>query len=278
MMARRALFTASLLLACGDSTSTTSFGTTATGTGPGTTTTTTTGSTSTGTTDSPTTGPGSTSAASSTSSTSSSTTSTATSTTGGITSTSTSTSGTTSTGTTSLETSSSSSTDTTDSTSTGSSTSTGDPGALPPSYMGQCTQGLLSTFAAPMPVEPELHIIGVYEPTVAGITVNVNRTDIPLTLVLSSYEPVAFTLVLAPGVILDHVILNGYNKHTVQGQGAAMVTDLSENNYLSACAYVWPNGDGGCETPPLVAGAEGLTGLTLTGFAGCYQADQFTLD
>ena len=140
-------------------------------------------------------------------------------------------------------------------------------------------QGPLTSFVEPTPQPEELHIIGVYQATDNVITVNVNRADIPLTLVLSAYEPVKFTLVLAPGVLLEHVILNGYNPHSVEGQGDAMVTDLSDNfDYIVACAYFWPDKDDGCETPGLVAGAEALTGLQLAAFIGCYEGSSFTID
>lgn len=79
--------------------------------------------------------------------------------------------------------------------------------------------------------------------------------------------------------MLEHVILNGYDAHTVQGQGMALVTDVTGGpNYFVACGYFWPENDGGCDTPGLVAGAEALTGLTLTSFIGCYEGSSFSLD
>ena len=175
------------------------------------------------------------------------------------------------------------STDTSTSTSSGSSSTTDTTGApldLPmPAGICNDGQGPLTSFVEPTPQPEELHIIGVYQATDNVLTVNVNRADIPLTLVLSAYEPVKFTLVLAPGVLLEHVILNGYNPHSVEGQGDAMVTDLSDNfDYIVACAYFWPDKDDGCETPGLVAGAEALTGLQLAAFVGCYEGNSFTID
>ena len=182
-------------------------------------------------------------------------------------------------------TSTSTTTDTTTTTTTDSSSSTTDDSTTAdvelPMPAGLCNegQGPLTSFADPMPQPEELHIVGVYQATGNAITVTINRTNIPLTVVLSSYEPVKFTLVLAPGVLLEHVILNGYNPHTLEGEGTAMVTDLSDNfDYLAACAYVWPESDGGCDTPTLVSGAEALTGLDLTTFVGCYEGISFTLD
>jgi hypothetical protein len=140
-------------------------------------------------------------------------------------------------------------------------------------------QGPLTSFVEPTPQPEELHIIGVYQATGSAITVKIDRVGVPLTLVLSSYESVKFTLQLAPGVQLEHVILNGYNPHTVDGEGNAMVTDISNNvEYIVACAYFWPDKDGGCDTPGLVAGAEALTGLQLAAFVGCYEGSSFTID
>lgn len=159
-------------------------------------------------------------------------------------------------------------------------TSTGEEtGGDAPVPTGMCIANDLTTFVEPMPQAEELHIVSVYQPTGGAITVTIDRADIPLTLVLSSYVSTAFTLVVGPGVLLEQVILNGYEGHTVQGQGAASVTDLSgQFDYLAACGYFWPENDGGCDTPGLVAGAEALTGLTLASFAGCYEGSSFTLE
>lgn len=159
-------------------------------------------------------------------------------------------------------------------------TSTGEEtGGDAPVPTGMCIANDLTTFVEPIPQAEELHIVSVYQPTGGAITVTIDRADIPLTLVLSSYVSTAFTLVVGPGVLLEQVILNGYEGHTVQGQGAASVTDLSgQFDYLAACGYFWPENDGGCDTPGLVAGAEALTGLTLASFAGCYEGSSFTLE
>lgn len=159
-------------------------------------------------------------------------------------------------------------------------TSTGEEtGGDAPVPAGLCVGNDLTTFVEPMPQAEELHIVSVYQPTGGAITVAISRADIPLTLVLSSYVSTSFTLVVGPGVLLEQVILNGYESHTVQGQGAASVTDLSGKfDYLAACGYFWPENDGGCDTPGLVANAEALTGLTLASFAGCYEGSSFTLE
>ena len=195
--------------------------------------------------------------------------------------TSSSSSTTTTTGTTADETTTTTTGETTTTTTGETTDTTGDTGDVvgPPVPAGLCTMGQLTSFVEPMAQAEELHIIGVYQASGNALTVDVTRVDVPLTLVLSSYEPVAFTLNLAPGVLLEQVILNGYNAHTVQGQGAATVTDVSgQFNFYAACAYAWPEDDGGCNTPGLVAGAEAATGLSLTTFAACYEGSSFSLD
>ncbi|MBL9101980.1 MAG: hypothetical protein JNL82_13535 [Myxococcales bacterium] len=288
-MRRLALSFALLLAACGDETVGTASGSSTTGTG---------GTSTTGT--QPTTGDASSSssATSSASDSATGTTAAATATSGttqglgdsssgdattAAASTSDATTGTTSADTTGADTSSSSTSDGSSSDGSSSESSTGSEVVVPPVPDGSCNagQGELTTFVEPTPQVEELHIVAMYQATAGAATISLTRTGVPLTLFLSSYEPVAFTLDVAPGVQLEHVILDGYNMHTVQGQGAAMVSDISGDfgdPFWVACGYFWPMNDGGCDTPGNVAAAEGLTGLQLTSFAGCYEGISFTLD
>ncbi len=280
----RRLLPLAILLACGDETvgtatdASTSSAPTTSSTSP-----TTTGATT--STTSPTTSSASDGAT--TSGDSSSTSSTSTGTTQGLDATSTGESSTTSDDTSSSTTTTSGTTTTSETTSdettttSADTTTTGVETGDDPDPMGICTQGEFSTFIDPMPQPVELHMIGVYQATANALTVSVTREGIPMTLYLSAYEPVAFTLDLAPGVQLEHVILNGYNQHTVQGQGAATVTNISadfNDPFWANCGYFWPMNDGGCDTPANVESAEQQTGLSLTTFAGCYEASSFTLD
>jgi hypothetical protein len=151
-------------------------------------------------------------------------------------------------------------------------------GLAPPIVGGTC--GGMTQYVAASVTTPELHVVGVYEADSGdAITVEVGRAGVPMTLVLSSYETVAWTLDLQPGVILDEVILNGYEAQSVQGQGGATVTNRSGGGqYLTACAYHWPGNGGGCDTQELVSDVESLTGLVLGTFIGCYSGITFTLD
>ncbi|MFN3200194.1 MAG: thrombospondin type 3 repeat-containing protein [Bradymonadia bacterium] len=150
-----------------------------------------------------------------------------------------------------------------------------------------CESGALSGFDDGDIGASEVHVVGIYESRgdhsggfhPRGDTrVEVNRTGVPITLVLSSYEPTHWTLALAPGVQLQQVILNGYHTQTIEGHGGAPVTFRHEpGNYYTACAYVWPSGNGGCDTNALISGIEGDLGLPVTSFHGCYRGTEFVL-
>lgn len=146
----------------------------------------------------------------------------------------------------------------------------------------------VSSYNNPSPTFPELLVIGVYETRsdhsfnyhpqgTANVNI-VNQGTVPLTLVLSSYEPTLWNLNIASGVLINEIILNGYHFQEVSGASGVTVTDRSGlGKYFSACAYAWPSSTGGCDTPGLISGVEAYTGLTLTAFSGAYRATDFTI-
>jgi hypothetical protein len=142
----------------------------------------------------------------------------------------------------------------------------------------------LSTHLAPKEGSPALRVIGVYEsrsdhsadyhPT-GSATVDVEWPG-PTVLVLSSYEPTAWAVKTGPDTTIERVILNGFYPQLVTAPPGAVVDDHSgDGKYFSPCGFEWPNDDGGCDTPALVAGAEQLSGLTLSSFHGCYRMTNF---
>ncbi|MFP6895703.1 MAG: hypothetical protein VCA38_03815 [Roseibacillus sp.] len=153
-----------------------------------------------------------------------------------------------------------------------------DPSSNVDSYVARSTGG------------PDICIIGVYE--TQGIhpqgTANVHvryddsRPMIPLTLVLSSYEPTLWILDLAPGAVVAQIILNGLHPHEVANAGSIPVMNFSGPGsngprYLSACAYRWPSDNQGCNTPALVSGVQSLLGHPISAFSGVYRATDFTV-
>lgn len=144
-----------------------------------------------------------------------------------------------------------------------------DGGGAGTSHVAACAEGA------------ELHIFSAYESAGRNgfVDVTITRTGAPLVLVFSSYEPATWRVALGDGVVVQQVILNGYNAQFVEGLPAdvPVVDRAGAGNYLVACAYLWPVDDGGCDTPGLVMGAEGLAGVPLTTFQACYGAQSFLL-
>lgn len=132
----------------------------------------------------------------------------------------------------------------------------------------------------------ELHVIGVYEPASHGFqqhvmqdaTVRVERPG-HHALVLSAYEAVTWHVSVGPGVVLDRVIATGYYPPVVVGVAATTPVTLAsaEEGAPFACGYSWPYNGEGCDTNQLLALATTTTGLPLSSFHGCYQADDWTL-
>ncbi len=175
-----------------------------------------------------------------------------------------------------------------------------DPGTIPTPAPASCRPTLtvhdcatqqgyrVATYTKPDPRGPELIVLGIYEsrsdhgygyhPT-GEATVQVRRTS-PHVLVLSSYEPTRWTLDIAPGAKLEGVILNGYHAQTLASVPAGLrVVDRSGvGNYLSACAYKWPDDNQGCNTAGLMEGLKLEAQREVTDFAGCYRANRFTVE
>lgn len=131
---------------------------------------------------------------------------------------------------------------------------------------------------------PRLWITGVYQthgnhsagvhPTGAGHV----QFDLPgeNVLVVSSYEPVDWTIELGPDAGLSQVIAVGYHEQTVTAPAGVLVETFSYDTGTDyECGFKLPGDGEGCEGEDLVAWAEAQTGLSMTGFDGCYDASQF---
>jgi hypothetical protein len=155
------------------------------------------------------------------------------------------------------------------------------PQVVPPAGAALCNGGLLYTYAAATGA-PELHIVSVYEPTITGqIDVFLERATTG-TVLLSSYEEVTWVLHVDPAFTLDAVLVNGFDAQQVQGvpPGVRTVTRTlaqTGTNFGYWCGYSLPYNGGGCDTDLLIAGTEAASGLTLSGFLGCYTGEEFAV-
>ena len=162
----------------------------------------------------------------------------------------------------------------------------------PPTITNSCGVGGsqdFSSYTATSKQNQELHFIGVYEshskhsgnhhPT-GTINVKIERKNKPIILALSSYEPVEWNVILAPGVVVEKIILNGYHDQSVVGVSQIPVEEFSyeeTGNYLGL-VYRWDDGDPrGAKNYSLLPSLEQLFDTKLTSFQGCYRGTNFVI-
>jgi len=152
---------------------------------------------------------------------------------------------------------------------------------------GTCS-GTLYTWAEAEPVDPELHIVSVYEADgghggpAGEIEVTIDR-ETTMTLVLASYENVDWTVTAASGTTIDEILVTGYHQQQVVSAPSGVTVnirsyDQTGSNYGNWCGYSYPYAGGGCDTGLLISGVEAHTGMTLSSFTGCYHGTAFTLE
>ncbi len=97
-------------------------------------------------------------------------------------------------------------------------------------------------------------------------------------LVLSAYEPTTWDVEIAEGGELTSIIAIGYHAQIVNAPEGVEVEVYSYDTGSCnvECGYSLPGGGGGCEGEDLVGLAEALSGRSLTGFDGCYDATTFS--
>lgn len=125
-----------------------------------------------------------------------------------------------------------------------------------------------------------LHVVGLYGPP--GSPVDGDPIDVNVlfgmpgsnVLVLSAYEATLWNIELLAGAGLSRVLLIGFEPQQIGRIPAGVpVESYDTSNGMYGCGYALPSPpDTGCQTEELIAGIEGLTGLTLTTFDGCYEA------
>jgi len=174
-----------------------------------------------------------------------------------------------------------------DSSATGTTATTGDTGTTlidtgppgPPTLNASCASGGPDTFSEPYPTRPELFLLGVYEPAVGNvITVEIDRPG-DVILALTSYESVQWDLVITAGTNVTDIILSGYDPVLVTG--APVTANIANRSPYNAgwlgTAFSTTGAYYSSSTLAAIDAAEALTGASLSGYAGCYQAGSFII-
>jgi hypothetical protein len=122
-----------------------------------------------------------------------------------------------------------------------------------------------------IPSNARVEAVGVYETkdrSPAGINVIVKKSDKPIVLMLSAYEPVRWNLIKESGANLIGIIATGYNLPQVFGAGATK-TIIKRGNY----AYQ----QNGAEYATLNNDAMMWTGKSISKFQGAYGGTVFVV-
>lgn len=126
------------------------------------------------------------------------------------------------------------------------------------------------------PADTQVEVIGVYESAngrhgsgvhLPGvIDVDVRRSKLPLTLVLTSYEPITWKLHRQPGANIKQVLVSSYHPSTVEDTGKAKVIVINAGyNYQASGRR------------PLSGDVRSLTGATDGLFQGTYSGARFSV-
>ncbi|MEB3886451.1 hypothetical protein [Lyngbya sp. CCY1209] len=149
---------------------------------------------------------------------------------------------------------------------------------------GTGSSGDCSAFVKPATGDRELHFVGVYEAdsrhgmgdrTTGTIDVKVGRRDKAIVLVLSSYEPVRWNVILEDGATVEKIILNGYHDQAVTGVEGIPIQEYSyeENGqFLGDFVYRWET-----TSPAVMTRFSQAAGVPLTSFQGCYRGTEFEI-
>ncbi len=125
----------------------------------------------------------------------------------------------------------------------------------------------------------DLHVLAVYEPSQPGgtIEVQVQRSDRPIVLALTSYESVTWDLQVAADANLEAVLLSSYDPSQVVGTTAPI--HLIDRSALCGSPTAWESerNEGGSDIAGLQAALRAITGLTERSFQGCYLAARFVV-
>jgi hypothetical protein len=115
---------------------------------------------------------------------------------------------------------------------------------------------------------------GGYHPEGAARVSDDRRS--PHTLLLSSYEPTAWTVAVAPGSGLQRIIVAGYHAQRVIAPLGIRIDNFGANRSQGfACTYAIPSNGGGCDPATMHRFATNIGLSPISEFAGCYRATTF---
>jgi hypothetical protein len=133
----------------------------------------------------------------------------------------------------------------------------------------------------------QIEAIGVYEgtlpnnrsrrggETIAGyVDVHISRTDLPVKLVLSSYEPVIWRLYISSDARLSEICLSGSNDSRVEGIQNILVSYMG-NAYAYKDPKVSSSRYSHDRIPSLADVVKQKTGCNITNFQGAYRGSHF---
>lgn len=151
----------------------------------------------------------------------------------------------------------------------------------PPAPMeASCTSEDFSSYGADVSGAPELHVIGIYEPSVPGgvVSVHVARQG-DIVLALSTYNAANFQVTADPGVNISRIVLSSYELSSVSAPAGIPVDTfiVEQGEQWLGSGYAWPAATGGSDTQALIKAVESISGRELTSFGGCYSGSAFTL-
>jgi len=117
---------------------------------------------------------------------------------------------------------------------------------------------------------------GFGEKTAGYVDVNVSHTDLPVKLVLSSYQPVIWRLHISSDARISDIYLSGSNESRIEGIRSIRVSYIG-----NAFAYENPNMPSsrhsirGNTEPSLASAVKQNTGCNITKFQGVYRGSNF---
>ena len=135
----------------------------------------------------------------------------------------------------------------------------------------QAVAGLAAQQIGVIPANAKVEAVGVYETkdrSPSGVNIIVKKSDKPIVLMLSSYEPVKWNIIRETGANLIAVVATGYNLPTVTGIGSAKLV-VKRGSYAyerNSAQYELINGE-----------ALMWTGKPISKFQGAYGGTNFVV-